>query len=94
MDENGIQQFASTVVENMLTDVSGRAAYINYNLNTNSSYHNYIMADGTYWRVIKAVHDVGPKIVPLKSLSAKFMNDEILVIMKEFFDEERMLVPP
>jgi hypothetical protein len=37
----------TTVVENMLTDVVGRAAYRNYNLNTNSSYYNYIMADGT-----------------------------------------------
>jgi hypothetical protein len=32
---------------------------------------------------------VGPKIVPLKSLSAKFLDAELFQIMKELFKEER-----
>jgi hypothetical protein len=76
MDENGSQNFISTFVENVLTEV-GRAAYSNYNYATNSAYQNCIKAGGNYWTVHKAVHDMGPKIVPLKFLSAKFIDDEI-----------------
>jgi hypothetical protein len=63
MDENGIQKFVSTVTENMLPTDVGRAAHRNYSLNTNSSYQNHTMTGGTYWKVLEAVHDVGPKIV-------------------------------
>ena len=88
-DESGIRQFVLTVVENMLSGV-GRAAYLHSSQNTHPAYLESIKPDGTYWKILQAVHDMGPKIVPLKSLSAKFLDAELFKIMKELFNEERV----
>ena len=82
-----IRQFVFTVVENMLSGV-GKAAYLSCSLNTHPAYQESIKPGGMYWKVLQAVHDVRPKIVPLKSLSAKFLDAELFQIMKELFKEE------
>jgi hypothetical protein len=87
MDESGIRQFVLTVVDNMLSGV-GRAGLLNCSQNAHPAYLESIKPDGTYWKVHQAAHDVGPKIVPLKSLSAKFLDAELFKIMKELFKEE------
>jgi hypothetical protein len=51
--DDGIHNFVSTIVENMLTNV-GRAsspAYHNHNLNTDSTFK----ANGRRWKVLKAL---------------------------------------
>jgi hypothetical protein len=72
----------------MLTGV-GRAAYLNCSQNTHPADLESIKPGGMYWKVLQALHDVGPKVVLLKSVSSKFLDAELFQIMKELFKEER-----
>jgi hypothetical protein len=47
MDENGVRQFLSTVVENMLTGV-GKTVYFNSTMNTNQAYVERVSSGGKY----------------------------------------------
>jgi hypothetical protein len=66
----------------MLSGV-GKAAYLNCSQNTHPACLESIESDGTYWKVLQTVHDVRLKILPLKSLSVKFLDAELFKIMKE-----------